>query len=192
MEDNYLESKTNKEILGIYSLEYPSTLDARNLKRLMEKDQTLYNEMKRRGMFADTKCVVLPKIREDFEKIEEGIIKKYSLSIDRFSRIRSGRMGIELKTNDMLIESRVMAILGSINSDEILEEIEKAPELSQLYKFNLTPLRSMLVEKKINTKKLTEIAEFLDGYENRKGYEAIDKLKRCMKKICSELGDGLD
>lgn len=191
---NSLESKTDEELIAIYSSQYPSPLDARSIKKLMKNDNELYKEMERRKLFINLRHIVTPGIVKEYERIQEedkereaegreGIIKKYDLSLDKFSRIMIERKtGTKLKTEGELKHVRLIKIVNEMVK-ETFEGIEKLKDYEVLYKFQLSPIKRIVMEGGLDINDLRKTAESLKDLDNERGYESIDKLKKYMGRI---------
>jgi hypothetical protein len=199
MENNNLETKSDKELISIYASKYPSPIDRKEMERFRKENPKLYNEMRKRRLFVNLEHIIPPEIMEEYEKIKkedkeiemrkrEGIIKKYDLSLEKFAKIIIRRkMGIELKTKEELNKEKVIKLLFDMERN-VFEEIKKLEEYRTLYQFQLAPLRKIILNRNIkNIDELRRTARSLKDIENEKGYESIEKLKKYMEKIYNRL-----
>ncbi len=195
--NNNLESKTDEELIAIYSSGYPSPIDARGIKGLIKNDSMLYKEMEKRRLLVNLKYIVTPTILKEYEKIQEEdkvreaegrerIIEKYDLSPDKFSKIMiERRTGAKLRTEQELRRDKIIKLVKEM-AEETFESIQEIEEYKMFYTFQLIPLRRIVDNRGGDLNELSKTAQSLKGLNNEKNYEVIEKFKRYMNRIYNE------
>jgi|GEM_PF-3529764 hypothetical protein len=194
---NNLESISDEEIIAIYSSTYPLPLDMKSMKKLVKKDPELYKEMEKRRLFVNLRYIVPPQILKEYEKIQEqdkereaegrdSIIKKYDLTLDKFSKIMIERTTeAKIRTEQELKKDKIVKLVKEM-AEKTFDGIHNLEEYKTLYTFQLVPLKRIIDNGEIDLNELSKTAKSLKELDNKKNYEVIEKFKSYMARVYNE------